>query len=180
MNIVLNWTTESEINSDYFVIQRSTDGVLFNDIAYVTGSGTSAYAHHYSYVDSTPGNGYNYYRLLQVDYQPTEPDVVHLENGTSNASLEGNKTGLFRYSNMISVEFNTTEEYHFQLNPTSAQIDFFQKLPASIIVFDVNGVVVLREVVSGAAKVVIPTTGKKGIWYACLIQGGKKELIAAF
>lgn len=179
-NIVLNWNTESEINSDYFVIQRSTDGVVFNDIAYVTGNGTSAYAHHYSYIDSTPGNGYNYYRLLQVDYQATEPDVVYLENGTSNASLEGDKTGLFRYSNMISVEFTTAEEYHFQLNPTSAQIDLYQQVPASIIVFDVNGVVVFREVVSGAAKVMIPTSGKNGIWYACMIRGAKKELIAAF
>lgn len=63
----LKWITLSELNNDYFVIQKSTDGVHFNDIGKVKGSGTSNTRNSYSFIDNDPVNGTNYYRLKQFD-----------------------------------------------------------------------------------------------------------------
>jgi hypothetical protein len=64
----LSWTTESEINNDYFAVQRSLDGIIWETLGLVEGSGTSSDPHSYSYTDASPGKGINYYRLKQVDH----------------------------------------------------------------------------------------------------------------
>jgi hypothetical protein len=178
--VVLEWNTEAEVNNNYFVLQRSTDGKLFTDIAYVQGNGTSAHANHYSFNDSVAANGTNYYRLLQVDYNQSSPEVILLENGTLDSRVGDSKTGLYHYSEVISVGFHTAKDYEFYLTPDFAQIQFYQSEPGYVIVVDISGVVIFRDVVSGPANVQIPISGKHGLWYACLIKEGKKELIAAF
>jgi len=62
----LNWSTHTEINSDYFIIQRSTDGTTWLDLAQIYTGADSEELKHYNYLDSQP-NQKNYYRLKQVD-----------------------------------------------------------------------------------------------------------------
>jgi hypothetical protein len=50
----LSWTTAEEINNDYFVIERSTDGVDYEKIGVVEGSGTSSGLYQYSFTDYSP------------------------------------------------------------------------------------------------------------------------------
>ena len=64
----LNWTTETEINNDYFVVERSADNESFSAIGQVDGFGNSSQRHIYSYVDLKPLKGISYYRLKQTDY----------------------------------------------------------------------------------------------------------------
>ena len=64
----LGWTTESETNNDYFAVQRSVDGIVWETLGLVEGSGTTSDVHSYSYTDNSPGQGINYYRLKQVDH----------------------------------------------------------------------------------------------------------------
>lgn len=71
-HIVLTWTTGSEINNDYFVIERSTDGKTFTAIGEVTGAGNSDDFVDYRFTDAQPAAGVNYYRLRQVDFDGTE------------------------------------------------------------------------------------------------------------
>ncbi|MBK8710611.1 MAG: T9SS type A sorting domain-containing protein [Niastella sp.] len=68
-NIRLNWQTENEVNSDYFDIERSTNGQNFTAIARLGASGHAANTTSYSYLDKNlPGNiSTFYYRLKQVD-----------------------------------------------------------------------------------------------------------------
>ncbi len=66
--IELQWTTASELNNDYFEIERSTDGNIFKDIGRVKGNGTSSLVERYSFIDDSPHFGKNYYRLKQVDF----------------------------------------------------------------------------------------------------------------
>jgi len=66
--IDITWTTASEINNDYFQVEKSRDGVTFEAIGTVNGNGTSHNMVDYSYTDKAPFNGVNYYRLKQVDY----------------------------------------------------------------------------------------------------------------
>lgn len=64
----INWTTESEINNDYFNVERSSDGVEFKKIAKINGSGNSNQYQNYSTIDKNPLYGISYYRLHQVDF----------------------------------------------------------------------------------------------------------------
>jgi hypothetical protein len=67
----LSWETATEQNSDYFSIERSTDGRKFEAIGQVKGKGYSMILQSYSFVDAAPDNGTSYYRLRQVDKDDT-------------------------------------------------------------------------------------------------------------
>ncbi len=65
----LNWTTSSEMNSDFFEIERSVDGVNFSKLGKIKAAGNSTAMIKYSFDDiQLPGNETLYYRLQQVDF----------------------------------------------------------------------------------------------------------------
>ncbi|MEM7370179.1 MAG: PQQ-dependent sugar dehydrogenase [Bacteroidota bacterium] len=66
-NVLLRWETTSEQNSDYFEIERSTDGAQFVRLNQVSAAGFSNEQLSYQSLDPSPETGINYYRLKQVD-----------------------------------------------------------------------------------------------------------------
>lgn len=67
---LLQWNTATEINNKGFNLQRSTDGKDFSSIAFIATKaerGSSNSTLNYSFADSKPFAGTNYYRLQQVD-----------------------------------------------------------------------------------------------------------------
>ena len=66
------WSTATEINNDYFIVERSKDGATFEKIATVDGAGNSTVTNHYRELDKNPFIGLNYYRLKQVDFDGTQ------------------------------------------------------------------------------------------------------------
>ncbi len=64
----LEWTTASERNSDYFTIERTTDGENFEIIGTVKAAGNSSTIKHYHFTDFAPIAGISYYRLSQTDF----------------------------------------------------------------------------------------------------------------
>ncbi|MBL4703936.1 MAG: lamin tail domain-containing protein [Flavobacteriales bacterium] len=69
--VELNWVTATEINCDYFQIQRKSDENSIEDwvtIGQVIGGGTINYVSEYSFLDQNPKDGINYYRIKQVDF----------------------------------------------------------------------------------------------------------------
>lgn len=64
----LSWLTASELNNDYFSVQRSENGVDFYEIGTVQGNGTTDEMHSYSFADRNPFSSIQYYRLQQFDY----------------------------------------------------------------------------------------------------------------
>ena len=71
--IILSWSTASELNNDFFTIERSFDGVNFNEICTVRGSGTTNEQSTYSHSDRVPFSNTDqvYYRLSQTDFDGT-------------------------------------------------------------------------------------------------------------
>lgn len=65
---VLNWTTASEHQNDYFFLERSSDLKEWEMIGKVSGAGDSEVEQHYAFLDTEYSKGINYYRLSQVDY----------------------------------------------------------------------------------------------------------------
>jgi uncharacterized repeat protein (TIGR01451 family) len=85
-NGLLRWTTESEINNDYFEIERSEDGIHFSQSGTVSGSGTTGLVHTYSFSDPINTTTKNiYYRLKDVDIN-----------------------GKFGYSSIVAIRLNGT------------------------------------------------------------------------
>ena len=66
--VLIRWTTESEIDNDYFTIERSVDGQQHEVIGTVAGAGTSYSVRSYSLEDKNLLPGTSYYRLRQTDY----------------------------------------------------------------------------------------------------------------
>jgi hypothetical protein len=65
---MLTWQASNAVNFDHYVVQRSTDGVAFQDIHTTAAGETSAGSvKYYSYTDVYPYDGTVYYRLLMVD-----------------------------------------------------------------------------------------------------------------
>jgi hypothetical protein len=65
---LLSWSTESEMNNDYFTLERTKDGITYEELTMVNGAGTCSYVSCYSFSDYNFDNTQNYYRLKQTDY----------------------------------------------------------------------------------------------------------------
>lgn len=64
----LKWITATETNNDFFTVERSKNGIDWEKIAQVKGSGNSSQILEYFEVDNNPYSGISYYRLKQTDF----------------------------------------------------------------------------------------------------------------
>jgi len=67
-NIVISWGTYSEKNNAYFEIEKSSNGVTWEVVGEVKGSGTTSSETNYSILDEDVESGLVYYRIKQVDF----------------------------------------------------------------------------------------------------------------
>jgi hypothetical protein len=99
----LDWTTASEINNDYFIVQRASGNTNFESLAIVHGAGNTSTATDYAWVDSRPLSGLSYYRLIQTDYDGATNILgpVCVQSGSKHKALEEFKA----YANATSQDF---------------------------------------------------------------------------
>ncbi|MEM1324687.1 MAG: T9SS type A sorting domain-containing protein [Bacteroidota bacterium] len=103
---LLAWTTASEINNDYFLVEKSPNGKEFKTIGRVEGAGTTVTAQKYTFLDETVNsNAVSYYRLKQVD----------LPEGENNDRK-------FEYSDVVAVSRSAKENFVAFPNPTTGQV----------------------------------------------------------
>lgn len=69
--INLTWATANEVNNEKFIIEAAREGEEFVGIAEIQGAGTTTEKHNYNFTHYTPGEGVNYYRLKQIDFDGT-------------------------------------------------------------------------------------------------------------
>ncbi|RYY51148.1 MAG: T9SS type A sorting domain-containing protein [Chitinophagaceae bacterium] len=86
---MVNWTTLTEINSRYFEVQRSTDGVHFTTVARVDAAGNSNAARSYQYQDVLLSRGTYYYRirLTDLDARNSLSHVKHVVYSSDQISV---------------------------------------------------------------------------------------------
>jgi hypothetical protein len=124
-HIELDWVTGSEINNDYFNIERSVDGINFTSISTLNGAGYSSQTIFYSILDVEPLVGISYYRLKQTDY-----------NGETS------------YSAIEVVRFNRSKNLIAKIypNPVSSEITIdSESAIESIDIFNIYGSLVQTE-----------------------------------
>jgi hypothetical protein len=101
-NILLTWRTASEHNNSHFAVERSSDAHRWVSVGEVPGHGSTLEPQSYSFTDSQPLSGTNYYRLRQEDFD-----------------------GNHEYSPVISVEFKRElPTVTFYPNPVSDELFF--------------------------------------------------------
>ena len=96
--IQLKWRTLTEINNDFFEVQRSKTGEQFTPLAKKKGAGTTTVPIQYNYLDTEAKEGKTYYRLKQVDF-----------------------SGESTYSDIISVDYQQSDEFQMLVYPNPAQ-----------------------------------------------------------
>jgi chitinase len=155
--VLLDWTTSSETNNDYFAIEYSTDGILFSEIAKVAGLGNSSIGQHYDYADYNTVEGDCYYRLAQYDFDGT----VH-------------------YSEIKTVTNSFESGLHLNRNPfvnTLSVVPYgHEGVEASIRVTDCSGKLLLSKVVKGTEEIRIGESFVPGLYllqFSC--QGQTKQ-----
>ena len=119
----VTWETAAEINNDYYLVEKSKNGVDFEPLGQVKGAGNSLAKLNYNIVDEKPYNGISYYRLKQIDFDET-----------------------FSYSKIESVDFNNTKDFSFDVYPnpnkgTNFNIAFEGIINEEVlvVVYDVSG-----------------------------------------
>lgn len=80
-NVVLNWTTSQEEGNKEFTIERSSNGKDYIELGKIDGNNNSNRIKKYAYTDDSPFNGYNYYRIKQLDY---DGDVEYFDTRVVN------------------------------------------------------------------------------------------------
>lgn len=100
LTVKLEWQTASEINNDFFTIERSKNGLDWEEVSKIDGAGNSTALLSYSTIDENPYRGISYYRLKQTDFD-----------------------GQFEYSDIrsVTIKQNTTEVVIYP-NPVNNQI----------------------------------------------------------
>lgn len=84
---LINWTTSAEINNNYFAIERSADGNVWNEIGTVKAGNNHSSVQSYSFTDAQPLSGTSYYRIRQVD---NNGEFTFSETISSSASFTDN------------------------------------------------------------------------------------------
>jgi parallel beta-helix repeat protein len=97
-NVILYWTTATELNNSGFEVQRLKDLKIdisnnWESLGFVNGNGTSTEIHNYSFADQTPVVGNSYYRLKQINFDGTN-----------------------EYSNIIEFRFGAVSEFALDQN----------------------------------------------------------------
>ncbi len=85
----LNWVTTSETDNDYFVVEKSTNGVSFVALGVVDGAGNSTTEKAYQYFDNNINPGVVYYRLRQVRFDGTAAysKIIALTRGDQTTTV---------------------------------------------------------------------------------------------
>ncbi len=111
---LIEWETASELDNDYFSIERSRNSIDWETLALVGGAGTSNHQINYSYADENPLSGQSYYRLKQTDYNGefsySDIESVNFDPSTQ-IKIYPNPT-----VNYITIEWNTIEEPEYNIS----------------------------------------------------------------
>ena len=120
-NVTIEWSTLSEINNDYFDIERSSDGINWVNILSTAGAGNSNTHINYSLVDYNPPAGVAYYRLKQVDFdgesetfksKSINNNLLRQQNLKATYNIFGQPVDAFNYEGVIIEVYddNTTSK----------------------------------------------------------------------
>jgi hypothetical protein len=111
-NLVRNivWTTVSEENNDYFTIEKTKNGIDFEEMTVIDGAGNSTTPKTYEWTDSNLDQEISYYRLNQTNYNGVKREVDFISVGCKKDINNLNISKITTDGENIKVEFLTQME----------------------------------------------------------------------
>ncbi len=111
--VVSSWHTASELNNDFFTLERAGQDLVFEEVGRTPGAGTSKIPHSYSMIDQYPYEGISYYRLRQTDFDGSstysDTKYMYIEETEKQIAVFPNPNS----GNQIEISFGNTR---FNLN----------------------------------------------------------------
>lgn len=160
--IQLNWVTGSEINNSHFVIERSRDMLTWEEIAQVSGMGTSSQSTLYTYNDPSGFGGY-YYRLTQLDLNGEE-----YQKSPIHVSCEVEETTVSVYPNPTNDAFTLGIHASTEFNDISLEV------------FDVTGKLItkrIEDVSTGVNEFYFDSQLESGTYLIQVTMGEEKQIV---
>jgi len=157
--IYISWSTMSETNNDYFLVEKSPDGVDFEELSKINSKGDSKSLQEYSCIDQNPYNGINYFRLKQVDFD-----------------------GKSQYSKIISVVVEQSDFAAISPNPFNDYVvvnSNFSQENNKIQIIDIKGNVVYNSTLptgKNNTKIYLPEL-KSGIYFMKIYNSRFKKTL---
>ena len=151
---MLQWSTDEEVNAARFVIEKSTDGVIFSPLDSVKAlNGDTVNSYHYADNGLLPG--INYYRLKIVD-----------------------STGRYNYSYIRTIELDGSGPIiHIYPNPYHAgELHITSSSPChGIGMTDASGRILLQIPATGNSLTLVPWPLAKGVYFIIIdTDAGRK------
>jgi hypothetical protein len=119
-NVLLEWETMAEINNDYFIVEKSTDGENWEELLTVAGQGNTSESTYYSQIDVEGCSGTCYYRLTQVDFDGNSEEfkvvAVSMDNANSRLEISVSPNPINQIAN---IAFTAPESGIFSLTVTT-------------------------------------------------------------
>ena len=111
------WTTKSELNSKWFIVERSTDGDNYTEIVTMDAAGNSSQEINYAHKDYDNMFPKLYYRLKEIDYDGSVhySDAVMVMRLDLEVSIFPNPT-----SGLININFYNQVDGDFSVKYTDA------------------------------------------------------------
>ncbi len=158
----LEWATSSEMNSHHFVIEKSTDGIVFENIGSLEAAGISGEEKAYRFLDVGVHDTKAFYRLKQTDLDGM---FEYSQTVLLNKSLSNQFMVVSMSNTAFRDEFNITVDVI-----TDALIDF------KILDFDGNLIKVQREVVTyGLNDIRFDFSEEQDGFYKLIVQLKEEE-----
>lgn len=147
--VKLTWATSQEINTKEFVVERSTDGINFTVLAFVSARGNSSVNSFYGAIDAQPNAGNNFYRLKTVDFD-----------------------GKSEYSKIVKINFSKAFTVSLSPNPASDFVTVTlanSREPLMLQIVDMGGKIVRSTVLTNTVNPVSLSGLSKGLYLVKLI-----------
>jgi hypothetical protein len=141
------------VNTQSFVVERSTDGKNFTAVGTVAAAGNYAGAKSYTYTDANAQTGANYYRLKMIDID-----------------------GQFTYSPVKTVNFDGSVVSNVYVAPNVTTGQFYVKGiigNVSVQITDMSGKIVAKYSSMDQSAVLDISPFAKGVYVVQVIQNGK-------
>jgi hypothetical protein len=159
--IDLRWATATEKNFDYFQVERAGSDLNFETIGKVNSTGGLNVTASYTYLDNTPLNGKNYYRLKIVDLD-----------------------GSYEYTGVIVAETVSGAQADVRVYPTIVEDSFTVELngefaiPVKMTLVDAAGNTIYQTNLETATSTVeVPNTLKTGTYLVRLFTSEGQKVV---
>ena len=156
-SVTLSWATASEVNNDYFTVERSLNNQNWFEQINIKGSGNSTITNKYNYIDNLDASINNfdlYYRIKQVDFD-----------------------GKFSLSKTLIVKTNTNDINNKVIpNPNNGKFIYFSQEPVlqsgELKIINSQGSEVGKLIINNTETPIDISNLPKGVYYLIFNNNG--------